>query len=155
MPHHPSLDEVLEERSDYEWLEANISGFSLGNFADSENEKGDIITSSFSLFSGLSNSEYGTYSYKRATISIEEAEESLLQNLEGKFPLGSINYDDAERTFITIRLSKKLYSSLLTLLTNNIDNLIIKIAIPKWDDSEAKCLPLLKYQITYKQENKI
>tara|TARA_Y100000780_G_C13694809_1_gene421103 strand:+ start:12273 stop:12740 length:468 start_codon:yes stop_codon:yes gene_type:complete len=143
MPHHPSLEEVLEERSDYEWLEANLSGFFLGDYVDSENEKGDISSPSFSLLSGPSNSEYEVFAYEKATISIERAEESSLQNLKGKSPLGSINFYDSEKTFITLRLSKEIYSNLLTLITNDIKNLSIKIAIPRWENTEEKCLPLV------------
>lgn len=153
MAHHPSLEEVLEERSDYEWLETNITGFLLSDAADSENEKGNISSPSISLFSSQSNSEYGTFSYKKSTIKIEEAEENTLQNLEGKSPLGSINFYDADQTFIVLPISKKLYISLLPLLSNDIDNLCIRIAIPMWANPETKCLPLLKYQITYKQDN--
>ena len=151
--HHPSLDEVLKESCNYEWLEANVTGFVLGDFADSENELGEISSPSFNVLANFSESEHGTYSFVKATINVELAQDNSLQNLEGEFPLGSINYYDQERTFITIRLSNKIYDKLMFLLVNNINNLCIKFALPVWDNPEVKCLPLLKYQITYKQDS--
>jgi hypothetical protein len=150
--YHPSLKEVVTENSNYEWLEANISGFYIGDFVDSENQTGSISSPSFNIFSKSSESEYGTFSYQEATIFIEQADENELQNLIGEFPVGNINYYDSARTFITLKINDKIYNNLLVLLTSNIKFLSIKVAIPVWDDKEAKCLPLLKYQITYKEE---
>jgi len=151
--HHPSLDEVINENCTYEWIEINVTGFVLSDFADSDNELGEISSPSFNVLASSSESEYGTYSFEKATINIELAQDTSLENLEGKFPLGSINYYDNERTFITIRLSNKIYDHLMLLLVNNINNLCIKLALPVWDNPETKCLPLLKYQIVYKQES--
>ncbi len=148
---HPSLENILQERCSYEWLDLIITGFFLGDFVDAENEKGSISSPRFNLFSGASESEHGTYSFENTTIQIEQSDESELQNLNGEKPIGSINYYDAENVGVTIKINEKLYSNLCYLLTNNIENVSLKIAIPVWGNAEAKCLPLLKYKLTYEE----
>jgi hypothetical protein len=151
VPHHPSLKEVIEKECGYEWLTLDICGFFIGDFADSENGKGKVSSPSFSLASNKSESEYGTYSFHKSSISIVQASEVDLNNLKGKFPLGSVNFYDEELASISIALSEKIYCNLINLLCHNTENLVIKVAIPKWHDKDCKCLPLIKYQVTYHQ----
>jgi len=152
VPHHPSLVEVLQARCNYEWLEVDISGFFFGDFVDAQNGKGNVSSPSFYLISAPAQSEYGTFSFAKATIYMEQVRESELQNLIGDMPLGSFNFYEEESAGITVKVSNKIYNNLFDLLTNNMENISLKIAIPKWSDTEAKCLPLLKYQLTYEQE---
>jgi len=151
LPHHPSLKEVVDDCADYEWLDVSINGFSLGDFADSENGIGSISSPSFRLFSGASRSEFGTYSFRNAVIDVELAKDSDLQNLKGEFPLGSINYYDTECVVIVIKISNEIYNHLLQLLLHKVENFCLKIGIPVWKDTTAKCLPLMKYQVSYKE----
>jgi len=152
LSYHPSLDEVLKEHCNYEWLETDISGFFIGDFADSENEKGSISRPEFLMFSNASESEYGSISFERAIISIYLAKDDELQNLKGDTPLGSINYYDKDDSGININVSSKIYSHLVNLLVHDIDNISLKVAIPIWSDTSSKSLPLLKYQLVYKNE---
>jgi hypothetical protein len=151
MPHHPALEEVLEDACNYEWMRLHVCGFFLGDFADAENGIGEVSSPSFVLLSGPSESEQGSYSFQQSSINIIQARDDELNNLNGKFPLGSVNYYEDERVFITIALSEKIYSNLIILLCHNIENLSVKVAITKWKDEACKCLPLIKYQITYNE----
>jgi len=150
MPQPPSLNDIKNERCNYEWLETNISGFFLGDFVDSENEKSSISNPDFYLFSNASESEYGSIFFENAIITVKQAEEDKLQNLEGENPLGSINYYDKENSGITIFVASIIYNNLINLLTHNINNINLKVAIPIWKDENIKFLPLFKYQLTYK-----
>lgn len=153
--HHPSLEEVLNEDADYEWLSLNIIGFYLGDYADSNWSKGDISSPVFYIHSSFCESEYGTYYFKNATINILLSTIASIENLEGEYPLGSCNYFDSEKAFINIPLKPQIYNNLLTVISNDINLLTIRIALPIWKDENIKCLPILKYQVMYKYEDEI
>ncbi|MBL4782647.1 MAG: hypothetical protein JKX92_10430 [Porticoccaceae bacterium] len=151
MRKHPSLAEVLDDQSDNEWLEVNITGFSVGDYADVENGKGQISSPSFNLSVGPSESEYGTISFNNGAVSIYKISNEALQNLEGEKPLGSINYYDPEHSGITLNLNESLYQNLIGLLSG-LRGLSLRVSFPSLDNKEVKCLPLLSYQLIYKQE---
>jgi hypothetical protein len=154
MPKHPTLEEVINERCSWEWITFDINGFFIGDFADADNGRGDVSSFNFSLFTDAAESEYGTVKFEKSVINISEEVDDNLQQLKGRAPLGSINYYETEQAHINITLNTRLYNSILNLLNNCIDNLEVKVAIPVWENSEAKVLPLLKYQVSY-QKTKI
>ena len=158
MPYHPSLSEVLNEPTGlngFEWLTLNIEKFTFGCFSDAENEKGDITATGFNLYSCGCCSEYGTVDLKEAVIGISPCKNSQLENLDGRHPIGSINYYGPDTANITIKIPEETYTNLLLFLANNFKGLAVKVAIPIWDDAEAKCLPIIKYQLIYESEKEI
>lgn len=148
MPQHPSLEDILQERCLDEWIDFSITGLSLGDFVDSENSLGSISNPSLILHASESSSELGTFSFSEATIGLHRANESELQNLEGKWPVGCINYyEDAS---IGINVNPALYDQLILFLPSGFNKLQVRVCLPKLKDSEVKCLPILRYQIVYK-----
>gem|GEM_PF-3777795 len=158
VPYHPSLNEALNQPEGlniYEWLTLKIKGFSFACFSDADNEKGDVTTTGFNLYSYECYSEYGTINLNKAVIGISPYKKSQLESLEGKHPLGSINYYDPERASIIIKIPEEAYTNLLLFLANDYQGLSVKIAIPTWNDIEAKCLPIIKYALVYEYEKQI
>ena len=151
MRKHPSLAEVLEDRPDNEWLDVNVTGFSIGDYADAENGKGQVSNPSFSLLLGPSESEHGNISFSNGVVSIHKISNDALQNLEGEKPLGAINYYDPEYTGISLNLNESLYNNLVCLLSG-VSGLTLRVSVPTIDNKEIKCLPLLSYQLIYKKE---
>lgn len=151
MRKHPSLAEVLEDQPGNEWLDVNITGFSIADYVDAENGKGQISSPVFNLLVGPSESEYGTISFNSGAVSICKISNEALQSLEGEKPLGSINYYDPEYSGITLNLNDSLYQNLIGLLSS-LSGLSLRISFPSLDNKKVKCLPLLSYQFIYKQE---
>lgn len=148
MRHHPSLEEILQERCLDEWIHFSIIGISLGDFVDSENSLGSISSPSLILHASESSSELGTFSFSEVTIGLNRANESELQNLEGKWPVGYVNY--YEGSSIGLNVNPELYDQLILFLPSGFNKLQVKICLPKLENSETKCLPVLRYQIVYK-----
>ena len=158
MPNHPSLKEVLNEPTGFngcEWLTLHIKGFSFGCFSDADNDVGDITTTGFNLYSSGCYSEYGTVNLNESVIGISPDKTSKLENLKGKHPLGNINYYGPDKANITIKIPEEAYNTLLLFLANDFQGLAVKVAIPNWNDTEAKCLPIIKYQLLYEFEKEI
>jgi hypothetical protein len=155
--HHPSLDEVIKDDSSYEWISLKIIGFAIGDYADAEHAEfnSSVSDPSFSLQSSACISEYGTYSFKSVHINLSLVSSESLEKLEGKTPLGLVNYYDPEMVHINLPLKPQIYNNLLALIVSDISLLKITVAIPIWKDKEAKCLPLEKYQVMYKKEEEI
>ena len=152
MRHHPSLQEVLETKPLDEWLELPISSLSFKDFADSENSLGSISSPDLSLSCDRPKSEYGTYNFESVSVAIVQSSEKAIQQLQGKHPLGGINYYNEQHPGVWICLSKKTLKQILILISGSIKGLKFRVAIPKWDDKEIKCLPLLRYQFFYDKE---
>lgn len=151
MRKHPSLADVLKERPNNEWLDVNIIGFSIGDYAAAENGKGQISNPCFNLAVGRCQSEYGTISLSKGVVYVSNTSNEALQNLEGEKPLGSINYYDPDFCGISLNLNELLYQNLIGLLSN-FSRLSLRVSFPTLDDKEVKCLPLLSYQLVYKEE---
>lgn len=149
---HPSLTEVLEEKCLDEWLDLPISRLYFNDFADSENEAGDISSPSLSFLSVNISSEFGTFSFDKVSVDIIETSENELQELKGKHPLGVINYYEESCPTVVLHLTEKTINRILQLLSQGSDSLKIRVAIPKWKDKESKCLPLVKYQFFYERK---
>ena len=152
MRKHPSLTEILDDNPGTEWLNVNIKGFSIGDYADAENGVGSISSPHFSLLVGPSESEYASITFGNGVVSVNEITNEEIQNLKGENPLGSINYYDSEYTGISINLNTSLYNNLLNLLTN-VEGLSLRVSVPTLEDKSIKCLPLMSYQLIYKHEN--
>lgn len=152
MRNHPTLNEVLKDQPDHEWLNITVSGFSISDFPNCENPLGEISNPNFSLLLGPSESEFGTIAFNRGVASVNRASNESLQNLEGDKPLGSINYYDPEYTGLTVNVNESLYDNLLSLLSD-LRCLSLRVSIPSLDDKDVKCLPILSYQLVYKQDS--
>jgi len=155
MRKHPSLAEVLESKSDYEWLTINVSGFTVGDFVDSENEKGSVSAPHLRLLSRYSESDSGTISYNNGVVEVSFINNDDLQSLKGEKPIGSINYYDPEYTGVSININKVIYEHIVNCLVSSGSGVTLKVAFPLLENSEIKCLPLMKYQIVCKRENEI
>lgn len=155
MPHHPSLSEVLESQQSGEWMDLPIVGVTLRDWVDSENGKGDVITPELYLVCGATTSEFGRFKISRIAVDVKEVEESSIQNLEGKFPLGCINYDESDSPSINICVSSRFLANLIPFLAAKPEGMKLRISVPSWDDEAAKCLPIMSYQIIYETPEKI
>ncbi len=155
MPHHPPLSEVLEEECSHEWLDLRPEGLTIRDWVDAENAEGDRCNMQFFLLCGAATSEFGNYEFPKVDLNIYSVEEEKIQTLEGKFPLGSINFYEESCPTINVNLSKSLVAHLLPFIATNLSGFRVRVSVPKWQDDSAKCLPLMSYQVFYEQEVKI
>lgn len=145
-----TLAQALDDRAMTEQLNIKIRGFVIGDFADSENSIGSISSPSFSLLAGYSVSEHGRVEVRSGNVVIYKTSNEEIQNLQGDTPLGSINYYDPDYVGVNLRLNDSMHSNLLSLLTDH-TKLTLRVSFPKLDDKNIKLLPLMSYQIVYKQ----
>ena len=153
---HPSLREIIDENLMYEWLSLKVTGFGIADQVDSTNfayDDYDVTEDmSFWLIGAACKSEFETYSFESVRINLISVDYHCLEYLQGERPLGLINYYDPENVQINLSLKPQIYNNLLSLIAGDISLLDIRIAIPVWKEKEAKVLPVLKYQVVYKQE---
>jgi len=152
MPHHPSLEEVLNEESLYEWMSLAPIRMTIKDWIDAEDGNGERGLMQFIIECGPASSEYSSFDFPSVVVNLYSVPEKEIQNLEGKFPLGSINYYEQSCPTININLKEKLYSTLLPFISNDLSGLRMKVSIPKWEEESSKCLPLLSYQVFYEKE---
>jgi len=155
VPHHPSLNEVTEKECSHEWMSLSPQNLTISDWVDSENTEGDRCNMEFIILCGPASSEYDTYSFQSISLNICSVPEKKIQKLEGKFPLGLINFYEKECPTINVNLSEDLFTRLLPFMANDLAGLCVKVSIPRWEDKSAKCLPLLSYQVFYEQQAKI
>ena len=155
MSHHPSLNEVLENDCDYEWLDLSIESLTIKDWANSSGRVGNISEMQFFILCGHCSSEYGTYSFQNTRLQITADNEETIQNLTGNYPLGSINYYADECPTINLNITEKLYNHIFPFIVRDLSGLRVRITIPDWADKEAKCLPLTDYQVFYEYSTKI
>ncbi|WP_372879092.1 hypothetical protein [Spongiibacter marinus] len=155
MSRHPSLKDILEEQSGYEWMSLSPEKLTIRDWADAENVEGDRCNMEFFILCGPASSEYGTYSFNNILVNIYAVPEKQIQALEGKSPLGLINYYEEECPTINLNLSEALLERLLPFIASDLGGFRVRVSVPKWKDESAKCLPLLSYQVFYEREKKI
>jgi len=152
MPHHPSLEEVLKERCLYEWMSLKPERLTIKDWVDAEDENGERGSMQFIIECGSASSECGSFDFPNVIVNLYSVPEKIIQNLEGKSPLGGINYYEQACPTININLKEELYSTLLPFISNDLSGLRMKISIPKWEDESSKYAPLLSYQVFYEKE---
>lgn len=152
MPNHPSLEKVQVEDCISEWMDLSVRNLTIKDWACAENGKGDVLMGiSFSILCGKSSSENGTFEFENSSLSILTVQESNIENLKGKYPLGVINYYDQSCPTIELCLTEKLVGLLSPFIAADLTGLKIRIAIPKWGDKDCKCLPITDYQVYYEK----
>ena len=151
MPHHPSLNEVLEDNCNGEWMSLSVEKLVIRDWADAENMKGEICNMEFSILCGPCSSDYGSFSFDNVSLNIYPSEEDQIQNLEGDFPLGSINFYEKACPTVNLKLPKNLVAHLLPFIASELSGFRVRISIPVWEDRLAKCLPLMSYQVFYEK----
>lgn len=147
--HHPSLAEVLEAGCSDEWIELRIRRITLSNWIDPENSPNDRTNPSVSLVAEDCQSEYGTYNFQNVHVSIQSTSQDVLKTLNEKFPLGSINYYEEGSAHFNVVVDETHVQTILDATLRDPSGLRFRVAIPIWEDTEAKCLPLIQNQVFY------
>jgi len=124
----------------------------IKDWIDSEDENGERGLMQFIIECGPASSEFGSFEFPNTIVNLYTVPDKTIQTLEGKFPLGSIDYYEQSCPTININLKEQLYSSLLPFISNDLSGLQMRVSIPKWEDESSKCLPLLSYQVFYEKE---
>ena len=152
MPHHPSLSEVLDAQCLADWMTLVPRNMTIKDWIDSEDPNGDRGSMEFFFECGETSSESGGFNFPNVILNLSVTSEKTIQELEGDFPLGTINYYDSSCPSINVNLKEQMYRTLLPFLANKIANFRLRVSIPDWQDKSAKCLPLMSYQVFYERE---
>jgi hypothetical protein len=152
MPHHPSLEEILEKDNSYEdeWAEFSVNGLSWSVWVSAERVIDEQPEPEYNFSCNSLRSEYGTFSCENVFLNFEITTEDNLKNLEGDaMPLGAFSYYSDNEAIITIATTQKAYDDIIKLLLSGSGNFTVRISIPKWDDDECKCVPITQYQLFF------
>ncbi|GAB3290325.1 hypothetical protein GCM10027297_36670 [Parahaliea aestuarii] len=143
----------MGERCLDEPMQLFITGISFGDFAHSENAADSISSPFLRLDSGASRSEHGTFEFEAVIIHLLEVDGSSIENLEGKCPLGMVNFYDSDLAHVNICATKGFLDRLFQAALHDRGGLSVRIGIPEWKHSEVKCLPLTWYQVIYNSDD--
>ena len=152
MPYHPSLNEVLEKDNSYEdeWAEFTVKGLSWSMWVSAERVIDEQPTPEYNFSCNSLISEYGTFSCENVILSFELTTEENLNNLEGDpMPLGAFSYYSDNEAIVAVSVTQKAYDEIIRLLLSGTGELTVRVSIPKWEDSECKCLPITQYQLIF------
>ncbi len=152
MPYHPSLKEVLEKDNSHtdEWAELTVKGFGWSVWVSAERVIGEQPTPEYGFSCGPLRSEYRTFSFDNVFVNFELTTEENLKHLKGApMPLGAFSYYSDNEAIVTLCVTPEVYNDIITSMRGNTGVLTVRVAIPQWDDSECKAVPITQYQLIF------
>ena len=160
MPYHPSLKEVLEKDDSIseEWAEFSVKGLSWNMWVSAERVIGEQPDPEYHFSCSSLRSEYRTFSYDNVFLNFEITTTENIKNLAGdSMPLGAFNYYSENDAIVNITITQNAYDDIIKLVLSGTGDLTVRIAIPKWEDPECKCVPITGYQLIFNttQDEKI
>lgn len=152
MPYHPSLKEVLEKDNSHEdeWAEFTVNGYGWNVWVSAERVIGEQPSLEYGFSCGPLSSEFGSFSQENVFINFELTAEENLKHLKGDpMPLGAFSYYSENAAIVTVRVASEVYENIVNSMRSNSGELKVRVAVPKWDDSECKCVPITQYQLIF------
>ena len=152
MPHHPSLKEVLEKDNSLEdeWVEFTVNGFGWSVWVSAERVIGEQPSPEHGFSCSPLSSEFGSFSQENVFLNFELTTNENIKLLKGDpMPLGAFSYYSENEAIVTIGVTSEVYENIISSLRCNAGKLTVRVAIPKWDDSKCKCVPITQYQFIF------
>ena len=155
MPYHPSLREILEKNNSHadEWAEFSIIGIGWSVWVSAERVIGEQPIPEYSFSCTALRSEFGTFSFENVFVNFELTTDENLKHLKGdSMPLGAFSYYSENVAIVTLEVTSEVYKDIISLVKSGIGELTVRVSIPKWDDSECKCVPITQYQLIFNSD---
>lgn len=158
MPHHPSLKEVLDKdgfNSD-EWVEFNVRGLNWSVWVSAERIIGEQPNPEYNFVCDSLSSEFGKYSAENVFLNFEFRTEQELHELKGDpMPLGAFSYYSENEAIVTLGVTTGAYKDIIDLVRSGSGQLVVRAAVPDWEDNECKCVPITQYQLSFRSKGSV
>jgi hypothetical protein len=159
MPYHPSLKEVLEKDNSHadEWAEFTVEGIGWSVWVSAERVIGAQPKPEYGFSCSALSSEFGSFYFANVFVNFEITSEENLAELKGdSMPLGAFSYYSENEGIVSLSITSEVYKDIISLVGSGIGKFTVRVSVPKWDDSECKCVPITQYQLIFNsQKNEI